>query len=1176
MSMLESHATQQHLLEEDEQSRIRALDASESFIVEAPAGAGKTELLTQRFLRLLQTVKEPEEIVAITFTNKAASEMRARILDSLQDAADEVPIDKAHKQQTRALALSALQHASERDWRLLENPSRLRIYTIDSFSSHLARQMPLMSRFGAQPSVREDAMPYYEEAATRTLELLETAGVGEIVRQALHYFDNDAYRLNQLLAEMLAKRDQWLDYTQNNATPEIAEQALGRMIMQDIRTAAACLSPGVQNALMPLARYAASNLPCEASIALLRDWETPIPAKPEALAMWRAVCDLLLTGSDHRGTLRKIVNKNQGLPATLEAKPYKEQLTAFIDELRMQSGAEAALANIRLLPDARHEDETWQIIATLGRLLKVAVAQLWLVFQSRGEVDFVEIAQRALKALEDESGNPTDLALKLDYRIQHLLVDEFQDTSPTQVKLLQRLTRGWEPGDGRTLFAVGDPMQSIYRFRKANVGLFLRVAEEGIGDLSLVKLRLWRNNRSCAPVIDWINNAFDNVFPGQDSVLQGAISYRPFAATKPDEAGAAVHVHPLVISQQGAGNQDSESDESDDEATLTESVDAIRQREADKIIEIIQQTRVENPERKIAVLVRARTHLHALVSQIRRHHPGLSFQAVEIEELANRQIVQDLLSLTNALHHRADRVHWLAILRAPWCGLTLADLHALAGADRNRTIHSLMHDESRLNAMSADGRARLLHLRNVLDEALAQRGRQSTARWVHGVWLMLGGADCLWEPGDVRDVQAFFERIAKLDASGQFSTEQLAIEVKKLYAAPDAEADDKLQFMTIHKSKGLEFDTVILPGLDRKTGGNDQPLLLWEEVPRENAMHDAAQTDLIAAPLPAKGASKGAAPTPYDYLKHLERTRAANEDARVLYVAATRAERCLHLIGAAKRNDKGELKVPRNTFLDLLWPHVYADFAAASENTVSENISEVQRTDTQVDTGKPLADFVPKLVRLAEPRLPEMFSHREQKAASSRRTSENSEKQDEAFATLSADNLDNIVGILAHRYLEFVAKQGMASWPPSRIATLKPAMLKWLQRQGVKAEALQSSADRTVAMLQTTLQSEDGRWLLQPRESASAELPIASLDEDEARTQRLDLTFVEDGVRWIIDYKSTQFALDVSEDALRRQALMHREQLDRYAKLFEDEGLPIRTLIFFLSKGRLIQVDEYN
>ena len=1149
----------QHLLEEDAQSRIRALDASESFIVEAPAGAGKTELLTQRFLKLLQTVNEPEEIIAITFTNKAASEMRARILDSLQDAADEVPIDKEHKQQTRALALSALLRGSERGWRLLENPSRLRIYTIDSFSSHLARQMPLMSRFGAQPGVREDAMPYYEEAATCTLELLEAEGVGEIVQQALHYFDNDAYRLNQLLAEMLARRDQWLDYTQNNASPEIAEQALGRMILQDIEAAAACLGPARQQALMPLARFAASNLPCEHPIALLRDWETVIPARPEALSMWRAVCDLLLTGKDHKGGLRKRLDKNMGMPATPEAKPFKDQLTAFLDDLRMQPAAEAALANIRLLPDARHEDEAWQLIATLGRLLKLAVAQLWLVFQSHGDVDFVEVSQRALKALEDEAGNPTDLALKLDYRIQHLLVDEFQDTSPTQVKLLQRLTRGWEPGDGRTLFAVGDPMQSIYRFRKANVGLFLRVAEEGIGDLSLVKLRLWRNNRSCVPVIEWINKAFAGVFPQQDSVLQGAISYRPFAATKPPEVGSAVYVHPFI-----SGSADAETDE--DEEVQSETADELRLREANKIIEIIHHTKVEEPDSKIAVLVRARSHLHALVSQIRRHHPSLSFQAVEIEELANRQIVQDLLSLTNALHHRADHVHWLAILRAPWCGLTLADLHALAGGDRYRTIPSLMHDEARLNAMSADGRARLLHVRNVLDEALAQRGRQSIARWVHGVWLMLGGPDCLWEPGDVRDVQAFFERIARLEASGQFSTEQLAVEVQKLYAAPDAEADDKLQFMTIHKSKGLEFDTVILPGLDRKTGGNDQPLLMWEEVPRDNVMHDAAQFDLIAAPLPAKGKHKSTAPTLYDYLKHLERTRAGNEDARVLYVAATRAERCLHLIGVARRNDKGELKAPKNTFLELLWPHVYADFAVASEE--GQRIQQMEEQD--VDEGISLTEFVPKLVRLAAPGIPAIFSQREQKAGVLRRSAEQSV---ESLAATPEDSLDALVGVLAHRYLEFVARHGLELWPTTRIASLKPAMLKWLQRQGVKPEALDSAAERTIAMLQTTLQSEDGRWLLRPRESASAELPIATLDEETARLQRLDLTFVEDGMRWIIDYKSTAFAPDVSEQALRQQAEMHREQLESYARLFEGEGLPVKTAICFLSVGRLVRLD---
>src|SRR3990167_4349431 len=95
-------------LQEDAINRERALEL-DSFIVEAPAGAGKTELLTQRYLKLLQTVEEPEEIVAITFTNKAAAEMRIRILDSLTAAANDALPDKPHKQETFDLAKTALQ-----------------------------------------------------------------------------------------------------------------------------------------------------------------------------------------------------------------------------------------------------------------------------------------------------------------------------------------------------------------------------------------------------------------------------------------------------------------------------------------------------------------------------------------------------------------------------------------------------------------------------------------------------------------------------------------------------------------------------------------------------------------------------------------------------------------------------------------------------------------------------------------------------------------------------------------------------------------------------------------------------------------------------------------------------------------------------------------------------------
>lgn len=1134
---------QTDLLAEDSQSRERAL-APESFIVEAPAGAGKTELLTQRFLKLLESVESPEEIIAITFTNKAASEMKARIMDSLDMAATgELPA-LAHKQTTFKLGQVVLARSEKLNWRLLETPSRLRIYTIDSLSANLARQMPLLSRFGTQPSVRDDPRLQYEEAATRAIELLENEQYGSIVEHALRYFDNDTYKLTQLLADMLAKRDQWLTYTQSQNTAEAAEAALSSMIAGDIHAAVNVLPERLQTAIMPIARFAASNLAGDETITTLLDWDKPIDPTPAALQHWRALADLLLTKS---GGLRKRLDKNMGLPATPESKPHKEALLEIIAGLQQDSSAEAAIARLRLLPKPQQDEDTWQIVAILAQLLHIAVGELWLVFQAQGEVDFVEISNRALLALEDVAGNTTDLAMKLDYRIQHLLIDEFQDTSPSQIKLIQALTNGWQADDGRTLFCVGDPMQSIYRFRKANVGLFLSVAQHGIGNIQLKSLKLWRNNRSTPPVVEWVNQAFVQVFPEQDSMTRGAIRYRPFVATKASNDGAGVTVHAMLDDK----NKVISDDDSEDDLSLPTD---IRQLEADRIIDIIHQTKANNPTAKIAVLVRARNHLKALVTEIRRNHPTLSFQAVEIEELANRQIVQDLLSLSYALHQRADRVHWLAVLRAPWCGMTLADLHALIADDKSSTLMQLMADEDRLSRLSEDGRQRLSHVHQVMHQALLHQGRMSVSRWLHGVWLMLGGADCLWDAGDVRDVQAFFERIQQLEMTGQFSPQHLAEEVQKLYAAPDAKADDTLQFMTIHKSKGLEFDTVILPGLDRKTGGNDQPLLLWEEMSATEASAQTEAFNLVVAPYMPKSMQSDEA-TPYDYLKLLEMERAAYEDARVLYVAATRVERCLHLLGAATLDAKGIAKAPKNTFLEMLWPIVHSQF--------TDDLAIKPQASMQIDIASNMQDFTPQLIRLNQPTIPTLLANNANQMANN---ANNNEKEEDG------DTFNTDVGTLVHFYLQLIADKDLSDWSESYIQSLLPAMQRWFKQQHYDANKCESGASRVAALLQTTLGSEQGRWILQMRESAASELAIEYAVDASANKKIVDRTFIENGVRWIIDYKTSTFEKNPSEAQLIAKAKQYQSQLSDYMQLFIHEGLPINKAIFFTSQGKLIQI----
>lgn len=1124
----------QQALANDTANRQRALDIA-SFIVEAPAGAGKTELLTQRVLKLLQTVQAPEEIIAITFTNKAASEMRARILDSLQLAAAGVMPEAPHKQITFELGRQALQRSAELNWHLLETPARLRIYTIDSLCANLARQMPLLSRFGTQPAVTEDAWAYYREAAGQSLQTMDDPQLGAPVRLVLRYMDNDQARLEGLLMAMLSKREQWLHLSQTGGDPnqinqsEVARLALLHLIESELQQAAQALPARLQSALMPIARYASSQLPPDHAISGLLDWQAPLSSTIEDLPGWRALADLLLTAS---GGLRKRLDKNMGLPATDEAKPYKEALTDILDGLAQQGDSEASIARIRMLPDPDSEDDA--IIHALSQLLNIAAAQLWLCFQAKNEVDFVEIAQRALAALV-EGGVSTELAMRLDYRIQHLLVDEFQDTSPMQIDLLKALTRGWLPGDGRTLFAVGDPMQSIYRFRKANVGLFLNAAVYGIGDIQLTPLKLWRNNRSRPPVVEWINQTFKGMLPARDAPQQGAIAYRPFVATRADTEGAGIFVHPLLIPV-------TEVDE--------EPAD-IRHLEAEQIIRIIQETRANKPDATIAVLVRARRHLHALVSEMRRNHSELSFQAVEIEELANRQIVQDLLTLTYALHQRADRVHWLALLRAPWCGLTLADLHALIGLDSHRSVMHLLSDEAVLARLSADGQQRARHVCEVMQSALDFRGRSSVSRWVHNTWLRLGGAQCLWNENDVQDVQAFFARIAALEQHNQFSPQALAEDVKKLYAAPDAKADATLQFMTIHKSKGLEFDTVILPGLDGGNPPDDAKLVIWEEV----TLADGS-TELVAAPyVPAarkRQQDNTSTVTAYDYLNDLDKTRAAYEDARVLYVAATRAGRQLHLLGAAKLDKNGDPQPRKNTFLHLLWPAVHAQFTPGNDIVT-------RATNTQTDTD--IQQFVPKLIRVQQALTPAVLQVADTLATPAYRQI----TEDATVAALEADT-----GTLAHLYLQLIAEQGLARWHDSvnnQFLMHTAAMQRWFKQRGYTDNDATTATAKAARLLTTTVQSDDGQWVLQAHTHAASELAI----EQQADGKKvIDRTFVADGVRWIVDYKS----MPVTEQQdLHSLAGLFTQQLSSYALLFQQEGLPVKTAILFLSVGKLVVVE---
>jgi ATP-dependent helicase/nuclease subunit A len=286
----------------------------------------------------------------------------------------------------------------------------------------------------------------------------------------------------------------------------------------------------------------------------------------------------------------------------------------------------------------------------------------------------------------------------------------------------------------------------------------------------------------------------------------------------------------------------------------------------------------------------------------------------------------------------------------------------------------------------------------------------------------------------------------------------------------------------------------------------------------------------------------------------LEAERSANETARVLYVAATRSICCLHLVAAVKLGSKGEVKAPAGTLLELLWKNVGGDFQQAAAQV--EAIEAVPQAE--------VVPFVPQLMRLAVPVVPEIFSRR---AATKNMLNEFVEAGDLTVNRLAAD-----IGILAHRYMEIIAREGSDAWPDARMETLMPFMMRWLVRQGHSEQQAEQGARQVNAALQLTLRSEQGRWLLQGREDSAYELAIMHADAQLISTHVVDRTFVENGERWIIDYKSAFLAADITDAALQHEAERYWPQLERYAALFEAEGLPVRKGVFFLMLGRLVEL----
>ena len=1090
----------------DQSIRKEVLSVDQSFCVTAPAGSGKTSLLTQRILALLPRVERPEQILAITFTRKAAAEMRSRVLSTLEQAKQGVAVTTEHEALSLQLARSAFEHAARMGWSL--SAEQLNIRTIDGLSAQLNRSMPVTSGLGGGALIADDASRLYAEAVDDLYGLLgEDSQRGEALRELLLLMENNWQRCSELLVSLLAQRGDWLSALGQHEAPEaaaeLALETLEKIVSDRLARALDRLPSHWLSEVVEAANQAKQRLQLliadgsvdEAKASTFEGDFLELSSDLSSLAHWKWFVGFVLV---KLGTPRKSFDKNWGFRPKLDTQ-IKQQLIDRVAEIGNQSDCINILKEIAALPRLSLASEEWEGVLRLSRVLPVLAAQLLAVFQTRGMVDHTHMAMAADIALGDDS-EPTDLALRLDYQLQHILVDEFQDTSLTQFQLLEKLCRGWSeynfvnPQAPRTLFIVGDAMQSIYGFRYADVGLFLKASREGIAGVALESRALTQNFRTQKNVVSWVNRQFKTLMPANGDSRLGVVPLTHAEAVNPPLEGQSVAVH-----------------------VFPDDVDL----EAAFVVDKISQIQTDQPGARIAVLGKSRTAITP--TSLALTQAGIDVVGSDLTPYNQRSAVVDLMSLVRWLANPADTVALIALLRTPMVGITFRDIGILAPTILEQSISDLAELLQTGNTeISDDGRVRALHMLDALMWAESKRDRVDLTVWVEQTWLKLAG-NVAYPTSEALDTKALFEQIrAQEISSNRLDVSSLSDWFERGYSKAES-TSATVELMTLHKSKGLEFDHVFIVGAAKSGRSGDSPLLRW--------YRDGNKGLMIAAKPQTETQD-----SVYDYLAYLNKAQEQQELIRLFYVGVTRAK-CSCTITATQKSDKAWPPARTNAF----WSR-FCEAAGTSveyepvqtipdggSNLVSEAVRTLRRVKSVVAPGEPINYNIASSAKTVAPVVGNLDQRR--------------------------------YGVALHRAMELLSD--LSEVPGACPQDILAAARFQLTNAGITENALATQMTRIEQDLNRLLGDERGRWLVSS-EHHDARSELSLWHRETQRELIIDRTFIESssGTRWVIDYKSSQPTEGEPLDQfIGRESQKYKEQLQTYCSLIktydEQNGLKV-------------------
>ncbi|MBD3587237.1 UvrD-helicase domain-containing protein [Salinimonas sp. HHU 13199] len=1082
-------------------------------LLDASAGTGKTSELVKRTLQAYLAVSTPDQVLDLTFTNKAASEMRQRIISELKNADLETFVESTHEKEMRSLATKVLARDKALGWDILKNPNQLEIKTFDSLCSSIVSQVPLTSKVGGAAVVADNPTSIYKLAADELLrDYKKDCAWSSNVRRLLQHVNHNFETASSMLVELLGSRDQWLPIileAKNTAERRAALEKNNLKLLNVIFTPFIRACKEIESEIIQVIEYAYSN-----AVEPLREALKPlvgVSILPETvsnhsdLTIYQSLLDYFVSKSG-RPSFYKKLNKTKGFPAITA---FKESEQKSIAEMHNENAKEVIQylqdSNLQMwLPamckanDYRFCEQEWELLDSLISLLPLLAARLLLVFKNTGRIDFVQMAASASAAL-GEIDSPTNLALKLDNKYKHILVDEFQDCNLTQVELLTKLTFGWEKGDGRSMFLVGDKKQSIYMFRGSNVSVFSLVAINGINEIKFNVRRLENNFRSQACLVGWINDVFEPAFGCCEDIVTGATRFHPSFARKAPLEGSPVEVE--LFDERGG--------------LVTE---------ASYICQQIDLIKEMDPAASIAVLARTRNDLSAITEAFRDNDVG--HRAVDIHKLSRQASIIDLTVLTRSVSHVADRTAWIGLLRSPMVGLSIGELELVVKGERGyvtpgELIIDLLQNDTIISQLQKGSQTRIKKLLRVIEQSIGQLERKTLSDIVKGAYYELNGLSTLKSEAELKNIDAFFKMLRKFDSNG-FELELFENEIDRLYAI-DQKSTGSVSIMTIHKAKGLEFDYVFVPGSHKSIRGDTARLIDSDTLLSSNGLPTP-----VVAPSTETGVKESRI---NEMIRGFSKVKKSLEAVRTAYVALTRAKKKMFITGLADPK-KEELRFAGTSILAII------------NNRLPEGLTVGQGGEMSSSDTRPKRTIIANVIT---PPLPENNVLAQYRGLTN--------VCNEVLPEFDwCRDINRCTGVVLHQALEDMAKHGIDSYFKGGIEHKRAKYSSQFKQLGLNVRLIHKAIQKLEHQLSYLQKDDTIYWLLQPRPSSETEVGFILKDGGKRKLKRIDHTFVDDGVRYFFDFKTSEpNPGEGTSKFVARMLSQYERKMKQYRQCFPNE-----------------------